>query len=298
MISSIVGRYLLKRELLTAGQLETALVEQRKVRAKLGLIAVAEGLMTQDETEKVHKLQAVTDKRFGDIAVEKEYLTREDVEMLLNKQENAYLAFAQVLENHSLMTMEELEQCMSELAEDYNLTLLDIEDLKSDDIDRILPLFMPVGCDKYLNIAGSALRMLTRRIDTEIFVEKAFITDRHIADNGAVQTVEGEPGFSSGILGKGNSLLSAVSAFDSKEYTEINEESMNAAGELLNCLNSFYARNLNKGGAYIKLRSPEYSAEIDGAAGEEMMVMPVYIQGERMDLIISSGCEIKMEMSK
>ena len=105
MISSIVGRYLLKRELLTAGQLETALVEQRKVRAKLGLIAVAEGLMTQDETEKVHKLQAVTDKRFGDIAVEKEYLTREDVEMLLNKQENAYLAFAQVLENHSLMTM-------------------------------------------------------------------------------------------------------------------------------------------------------------------------------------------------
>lgn len=297
MISSIVGRYLLKRGLLTARELEMALTEQGRVRAKLGLIAVAEGLMAQEDTEKVHRLQSVTDKRFGDIAVEKGYLTREDVEMLLHKQENAYLSFAQVLENHHLMTVEELEQYMTELQTDYNLTLLDMEDLKSDDIDRILPLFMPVGCDKYLNIAGSALRMLSRCIDTEIYVEKAFITDRCKADNGAVQMVEGEPGFSSGILGKGKALLSAVSAFEGKEYAGINGESMRAAGELLNCINSFYARNLSKGGAYIKPRLPEYCAQISGVVGEDMMVLPVYIQGGRMDLVISSGREIKMEIS-
>ena len=294
MISGIVGRYLLKRELLTPKQLEIAILEQGQVRVKLGLIAVAEGLMTQEETEKVHRLQTVTDKRFGDIAVEKGYLTREDVEMLLHKQENAYLAFAQVLENHRLMTMEELEQYMLDFQTDYNLTLMDIEDLKSDDIDRILPLFMPIGCEKYLNIAGSALRMLSRCIDTEIYLEKAFVADRCAADNGAVQMVEGEPGFSSGIFGKGNSLLAAVSAFEKKKYTEVNEESMNAAGELLNCLYSFYARNLSQGGAYIRLRQPEYSVSISGAAGEEMLVLPVYIQGERTDMVIAAGGEIRM----
>ena len=63
MISGIVGRYLLKRELLTPKQLEIVLLEQGQVRVKLGLIAVAEGLMTQEETEKVHRFQTVTDKR-------------------------------------------------------------------------------------------------------------------------------------------------------------------------------------------------------------------------------------------
>ena len=64
--------------------------EQQKVRVKLGLIAVAEGLMTQEEADRVNQLQAVMDRRFGDIAVEKGYLTEGQVNSLLKKQGNAY----------------------------------------------------------------------------------------------------------------------------------------------------------------------------------------------------------------
>ena len=65
MVSSIVGNYLLEKNLITAEQLKDLMKEQQKVRVKLGLIAVAEGLMTQEEADKVNRLQAVMDKRFG-----------------------------------------------------------------------------------------------------------------------------------------------------------------------------------------------------------------------------------------
>ena len=70
MVANIVGNYLIENQLLTTEQLRDLVREQRKVRVKLGLIAVAEGLMTQEEADKVNRLQTVMDKRFGDIAVE------------------------------------------------------------------------------------------------------------------------------------------------------------------------------------------------------------------------------------
>ena len=83
MIASIVGNYLRDIGLLTEEQLYDLLAEHRKVRVKLGTIAVAEGLMTQDEAERVNRLQAIMDMRFGDIAVEEGYLTEGQVETLL-----------------------------------------------------------------------------------------------------------------------------------------------------------------------------------------------------------------------
>ena len=74
MVSSIVGNYLMEKGLLTGEQFRDILNEQQKVRVKLGLIAVAEGLMTQEEADRVNQLQAGMDRFFGDIAVEKGYL--------------------------------------------------------------------------------------------------------------------------------------------------------------------------------------------------------------------------------
>ena len=63
MIASIVGNYLKDVGLLTEEQLYDLLAEHRKVRAKLGIIAVAEGLMTQEEADRVNRLQAIMDMR-------------------------------------------------------------------------------------------------------------------------------------------------------------------------------------------------------------------------------------------
>lgn len=295
MVSSIVGNYLLDKGVISFEQFKDLLVEQQKARVKLGLIAVAEGLMTQEEADKVNRLQAVMDKRFGDIAVERKYLTEGQVEALLKKQGNAYLAFAQALENQQLMTVEQLEQYMVDYQHENQLTVSDIEDLKSDDVDRILPLYMPVGSEKYLNAAGTAMRTIMRCVDTEIYPEKAFITNNCNADNAAIQFVEGEQSITCGMAGEGQALLPTASIFGKEEFTEVNEDALDAIGELLNCINGLYASALSQSGVSMELYPPEFSAKISGIKAEEMLVLPIHIKGQKVNFIIAEGNKIEMK---
>ncbi len=295
MVSSIVGNYLLDKGVISFEQFKDLLAEQQKVRVKLGLIAVAEGLMTQEEADKVNRLQAVMDKRFGDIAVEKKYLTEGQVEALLKKQGNAYLAFAQALENQQLMTVEQLEQYMVDYQHENQLTVSDMEDLKSDDVDRILPLYMPIGSEKYLNIAGTAMRTIMRCVDTEIYPEKAFLTDSCNADNAAVQFVEGEQSITCGMAGEGQALLPTASVFGKEEFPEVNEDALDAIGELLNCINGLYASALSQSGVSMELYPPEFSTQISGIRAEEMLVLPIHIKEQKVNFIIAKGNKIEME---
>ena len=199
MVEYILGNYLVETGQITNEQLTDTLMKQDSVRVKLGLIAVAEGMMTLAQTEEVNRLQAVMDKRFGDIAVEKGYLTEGQVESLLKKQGNAYLAFAQALENQQLMSVEQLEQYMLDYQCENSLTASDMEAIKSDDVDRILRLYLPVKSEDYLPIATLAVRTLIRLIDSELYPEKAYLTSELAAQKAAVQYVEGNTPFNCGI---------------------------------------------------------------------------------------------------
>lgn len=295
MVSSIVGNYLVSKGVITIEQFKDLLVEQRKVRVKLGLIAVAEGLMTQEEADKVNKLQANMDKRFGDIAIERKYLTEGQVQALLRKQGNAYLAFAQALENQQLMTVEQLEQYMVDFQRDNQFTASNIEDLKSDDIDRILPLYMPIDGGEYLELAGTAMRTLMRCVDAEIYPERAYIASRCEADNGAIQLVEGDPSVTSGMFGKGEALWPTASIFGQEAFMEVNEDALDAIGELLNCINGLYASAVSHKGIALELCPPEFNTHVSAVEGEEMLILPVHIQGQKVDFVIAIGNKIEMK---
>lgn len=296
MVSNIVGNYLVENHLLTEEQLGDIIREQRKVRVKLGLIAVAEGLMTQEEADKVNAMQTVMDKRFGDIAVEKGYLAPGQVEALLKKQGNAYLAFAQTLENQGLMTIEQLEQYMIDYQGDHHMTFSDIEDLKSDDVDRILPLYMPIGGEKYINAVGTAVRTVMRCVDVDIYPEKAYLTDWCEADNGSIQIVESEHNITCALVGKGQALLKTASVFGKEKFPEVNMDALDAVGELLNCINGLYATALSQGGISTELYPPEFSDRIKGIRCEQMLVVPLYILGQEVSLAVAIDHKIEMEV--
>lgn len=295
MVSSIVGNYLLEKGVISFEQFRDLLVEQQKARVKLGLIAVAEGLMTQEEADKVNRLQTVMDKRFGEIAVERKYLTEGQIEALLKKQGNAYLAFAQALEDQQLMTVDQLEMYMLDYQRENQFTISDMEDLKSDDADRILPLYVPAGGEKYLNAAGTAVRTLMRCIDTEIYPDKAYITDRLEADNAAIQFVEGEHSITCGMAGTGQALLPAARIFGEEEFPEVNEDALDAIGELLNCINGLYASALSQAGVVMELYPPEFSAKMKEIKCDEMLVLPIHIKGETVNFIIAADSKIEMK---
>lgn len=294
MVSSIVGNYLMEKGLLTGEQFRDILNEQQKVRVKLGLIAVAEGLMTQEEADRVNQLQAVMDRRFGDIAVEKGYLTEGQVNSLLKKQGNAYLAFAQAMENQQLMTIEQLEQILLDYRCENNFTASDMDALKSDDVDSILPLFLPVDSEAYYGIAGTAVRTLMRLVDTGLYPDKAYIMQKTEDENGALQKVEGEKGFVSALGGKGNALQFTASVFGQEKFASVDEDALDAISELLNCINGLYVSEC-KDGSSLELMPPSFKTGIQGFESRKMLVLPIHIKNDCVDLMIAIGDEIEMK---
>ncbi|WP_337405738.1 chemotaxis protein CheX [Suilimivivens sp.] len=294
MVSSRVGTYRMEKGLLTGEQFRHILNEQQKVRVKLGLIAVAEGLMTQEEADRVNQLQAVMDRRFGDIAVEKGYLTEGQVNSLLKKQGNAYLAFAQAMENQQLMTIEQLEQILLDYRCENNFTASDMDALKSDDVDSILPLFLPVDSEAYYGIAGTAVRTLMRLVDTGLYPDKAYIMQKTEDENGALQKVEGEKGFVSALGGKGNALQFTASVFGQEKFASVDEDALDAIGELLNCINGLYVSEC-KDGSSLELMPPSFKTGIQGFESRKMLVLPIHIKNDCVDLMIAIGDEIEMK---
>lgn len=136
MFGHIFGRFLVEQKMIPQKTLDEVLDEQRRVRAKLGLIAVSEKLLSQEQADKINSRQAIEDKRFGDIAVEMGYLTESQVNRLLQLQGNPYLTFIQAMAEKEIMTLEEIENAIDLYRRENGLTNTDLEAFKSGDIDR------------------------------------------------------------------------------------------------------------------------------------------------------------------
>ena len=118
MFDQIFGNYLVYAGRISKEQLTEVIEYEKTVRVKLGLIAVAEKLMTSAQADEVNQLQAIMDKRFGDIAVEKGYLTEEQVSQLLKKQGNIYMVFVQTLIDKGFMTLDQVDAALNAYQEE------------------------------------------------------------------------------------------------------------------------------------------------------------------------------------
>ena len=258
MVDYILGNYLVESGKISKAQLNAILQKQDSVRVKLGLIAVAEGFMTQEEAEEVNHLQSLMDKRFGDIAVERGYLTDTQVTMLLKKQGNSYLTFVQTLLDESITTMEEWEWLLDDFKRENGLGNTEMEDLKSDDTDRILPLVLPEAAGPYQQIIGTMVRTMIRLIDRHVYVGRAAMVEEFPYDGAVKQQLVGEGGIMSCLAERDGGLLQVCSVFGREEFTRLDMDALDAAGELLNCVNGLYASNLSHEGKLLELMPPEY----------------------------------------
>lgn len=295
MVSSIVGNYLVEKGLITKAQLADLKAEQQKVRVKLGLIAVSEGLMTQSEADRVNQLQAVQDKRFGDIAVENGYLTDEQVGQLLKKQGNAYLSFAQALENLGLMNVDQLEQYMTDLMWDKEFTQSDMADLKSDDADRILKLFIPAEAKAYEPVVGTAVRTIMRLIDNDVYPDKAYLSKELPVDNASLQFVDGASTITCALAGREESLNPVASIFGKEDFEKVDMDALDAVAELINCINGLYASELSRNGVEMELYPPEFSDSLESLTSEEMLVLPLHIKDNTCYFVVAMDQKIEMK---
>jgi regulator of RNase E activity RraB len=232
--------------------------------------------MTLEQTAEVNRLQALMDQRFGDIAVQKGYLTDEQVGKLLKKQGNAYLTFIQTMVDSQLLDMEDVELVVNTFRLINGYSNSEMEDLKSDDPDRIVPLFIPEEGKKFAGIISTAVKTLIRLIDRHVYIGKAEMTSLFPQKDMVSQSLQGEGGFIS-CLSEGNgALLQVCCKYGQEEFEQLDLDSLDAAGELLNCINGLFASGLSRDGKFLELTPPDYS-DVTAKAKTEICKIPVFI---------------------
>ena len=286
MVEYILGNYLIESNKISSENLAAVLEQMNAVRVKLGLIAVAEGFMTTEQAEEVNKLQATCDKRFGDIAVEQGYLTDEQVGKLLKEQGNTYFMFVQTLVDLELLDMDTVDSVWEEFKKAKGYTNTEFEDIKSDDVDRIIPLYLDQDTKKYQELIGIAVRTIIRLIDRQVYIGEATILED--AKFGAMvsQKLEGEGGLQVALAEKDGALLKLCSVFGQENFATLDEDALDAAGEFINCLNGLYASARSRAGEFLELFPPEYRVDGVTLTGVACMV-PVFIQGKELCLVIA-----------
>ncbi len=287
MVEYILGNYLVETGKISANQLQTVLYKQDSVRVKLGLIAVTEGFMTTEQAEEVNEIQAIRDMRFGDIAVEKGYLTDEQVGKLLKEQGNTYLMFVQTLVDERLMQMSDIDEYWEAFRKENNFTYTELEDIKRDDVDRIVPLYLPEEGKKYQEVIGVAVRTLIRLIDRRTYIGPA-IMDKTINGSAMVsQQLDGDSPFIVCLAEGNGGLLKVGSIFGEEDFMTMDPDVLDAAGELLNCISGLYASNKSREGEELELLPPIYMLEETSRPVKAACKMPVYINGKKLYFIVA-----------
>lgn len=287
MVSQIFGNYLVSYGKISQEQLSKVFDNQKKVRVKLGLVAVAEKLMTPEQADIVNRAQAVKDMRFGDIAIEKGFLTSEQVSRLLSLQGNEYMTFSQAIVDLGYMTYEEIEESFEDYKKINGFTTTDIEDLKSGDIDRIIPLFFDSTCnDSVKTLVAVAVRTILRLIDGDVYLDKVYFTDSLSGDGIAMQALDGEKKASLSFVGRGDSLLTIANPFAGEEFDKVDEDSLDAVAEMINCINGLFATKMHHI-IEMDMLPPEYSEGKINASAGEICVVPLFISGKPVDMLIT-----------
>lgn len=286
MINHLIGNYLVDSGCLTSLQLERVFEIQKKTRARLGLIAVSEKMLTSKQSEEINKLQQIKDGRFGDIAIEKGYLTDAQVARLLELQGNSYMSFVQAVIDSGFMSLPEYEAAFYEYRKCFEYTLKDLEAIISDDSDKIVPLFLPDDCEELqVKHILTAVRMLLRLIDSEIYVERASRLSKLEDISGiAIQSIVGTYNATLGISGVGDSILIPAEIFAQEKFDKVETDALDSVAEFINCVNGVYLSG-NKSNADMDMLPPEYICNPETLNCSDMVVLPVFLKGSKLYLI-------------
>jgi len=285
MFGLYFGDYLLEKNKISQAQLDEIMKEQT-ARAKLGVIAVAEKLLTPKQAQELNELQKKIDSRFGDIAIEKGYLLPEEVNYLLTLQGNPYLKFIQSLIDMNIMSINEIESSIEDFKNDYGLSDSELEALKSGDIDRIIPVFI----DNNIPFAGDCISLLIRNIirfiNNNILLRKSYTVKKYSFPSIAYQQLIGSHNLFIALAGKDEALLNIASPFAKEEFSVMDEEAFDSVCEFINCSNGLYASKIIAEDLHIDMTPPKFDKNKTMESDGNIYVVPIIINGNQTDLLI------------
>ncbi len=289
MFGIYFGRYLQDKGIITPAQYDEIINENKTARVKMGLLAVEAGLMSQEQAEEINQLQTVMDRRFGDIATEKGYLTNAQVEELLKKQGDAYLLFVQSLAERKILTLEEIQKELNAYKKSERFTALDLDAIKSSDIDKIVPVFtkeatLSPAVKDYIALTA---RNLVRFIDSDVRIERVERVNEYIGHCISSQELDGDYRLFTGFSGDGSGLKVVAEAYAGELFDKVDEDVLDASCEFLNCNNGLFATKLGQEEVELDMLPPMmYNKTTTIHSEGAMYKIPFYVGGKELDLVI------------
>ena len=294
MFSQLVGNYFVQKGILSKEIVEEILKEQNEARVKLGIIAVTEKMLTEQQAEEINHLQTQMDMRFGDIAVDKGYLTEEEVKLLLKKQGNTYMKFIQLVLEKTDVSLDIIEKNVEAFQKERGFSTKEMNALKQDDIDAIVPVFAFSAKPYITEIVGLVLRNITRFVSTNYYIEHMHHVTQFKYKFIAGQKVTGDHNiylaFATDDQPDGICLL--ASRFARENITQIGDDVADAVGEFANTNNGIFASELSKKNVLIDMEPP--FAYMDQEVEGNGYIIDLFIEGKKVSLYIAVDEDISM----
>lgn len=288
MFTHLFGNFLVEKSVITEEQKVSFQKELQDTRVKMGTIAVADGLINEAQAEEINHAQTQQDRRFGDIAIEMGYLTDAQIFDIIKKQGDSAMKFYQLLTDKAGITMNDIETNFEEFKKAHGFTDEEAEALKKDDIDTIISLYATVRDTDISNLASLVMRNLIRFVTSDFYFGRMKKVTDYSYSMLAGQWAVGDKKV---YLGFGTSdELDGITKLAKKYAKGVkiagSDEIYDAVCEFANLNNGLFASALSEKGTFIDMEPPGVylNQKISGTA----YVMPVYIEGDRIDLIIST----------
>lgn len=292
MFSQLFGKYLVEKNVITENDYQDAIDKQLAVRVKLGTIAIADGLLTEEQVETINNLQRQFDRRFGDIAVEKELLTADQVDALLQKQGNPYMQFLQVLLESGKIKASALDSQLNSFQKDNGFSDADMDALKKDDFDALIPIFAFSAKPYVTELAGLVVRNINRFITRDFYIDKIqhvhTLNYRYLAGQ---KTVGDDTVYIALAEEADNGAFTKVaSAFSGSSHTEADGDAFDAVCEFINVNSGLFASEASRN--EITLDMEPTFAYMDQTVEGDFYVLPIHLENRRLDLVLAVNKEV------
>ena len=183
--------------------------------------------------------------------------------------------------------MEEIQNYLNHYKKSERFTALEIDALKSSDIDKIIQIFLkdnqvPANVKDYLALlARNVVRFVDNKVRFEHIEHIHTYTSKYIAS----QCFEGDYNLFIGICNVGT--LPIATEYAKEEFSQIDEDSLDAVCEFINVCNGLFASKESLEGVHIDMMPPEMYTEVTTISSDGMMfLLPCFVRGERADIVV------------
>ena len=294
MFGQLFGKHLVKRGLITNMDYRMLMKKHLDTRAKLGTIAVADGLLTIEQADYINKLQRLYDKYFGDIAIEKGFLTEEQVQELLRKQGNPYMQFLEVLLESGKVSVHQVEEELAAFQKENGFTKRDMEALKQNDFENLVPIYAASSKPYVMDLVSLVLRNIQRFVSRDFYIGKISHIDEMEYTCLAGQTSVGEHQIQLALASQEDTtaFLKIATGFAGEYYAELKEDVLDAVCEFVNCMSGLFASVQGEKDIDLDMQ-PVYAYKMQDVVGD-VYVLPIFIDDQEVQLVIAIDTDAEM----